>query len=290
MSDRIGDLLVVATPIGNLNDLSERQRASFESADIIYAEDTRETLKLLNYMGLARTVRSLNKNNELRQIDSVLQHLKDGSRVVVCSDAGTPCINDPGAFLIDSALDLGAKVSPIPGASSLSAALSVCGFAAGDVGILYLGFFPAKGGARTKFWEKVSEFEGMVVCFETPHRMARFLEEATERLPTRRIALCRELTKLHEEVLRGTAGELKNALTQYRGEFTLVFDAAPKEPHEREVEGLANWLKESLMLGVSVRDCASVLSVVTGEKRKKLYRLALDISLELEAESPQGEC
>jgi len=227
-----GRLLVVATPIGNLEDLSPRARRALEEADRIACEDTRHTGRLLHALGIRKPLLSLHEHNERRRIPELLAALEAGETIAVASDAGTPLVSDPGYPLVRAAVEAGHRVEPIPGPSAILAALVASGLPPQP--FTFAGFPPPKGGKRRTFWRRFGALDHTVVAFESPHRLLACLDDAIAELgPDRPAAVARELTKLYEEHLRGTLAELRaelGARSALKGEFVLVVGAAPDPP------------------------------------------------------------
>jgi len=227
-----GRLLLVATPIGNLEDLSPRARRALEEADRIACEDTRHTGKLLHALGIRKPLLSLHEHNERRRLPELLAALDAGETIAVASDAGTPLVSDPGFPLVRAAAEAGHRIEPIPGPSAILAAL--VGSALPPQPFTFAGFPPPKSGKRRTFWRGLGELGHTVVVFESPHRLLASLDDAIAELgPDRPAAIGRELTKLHEEFLRGPLGELRATLgarSSLKGEFVLVVGAAAKPP------------------------------------------------------------
>ena len=214
---------MVATPIGNLEDISARARRILGEVDLIACEDTRQTRKLLDRYGIAKPLVSYHEHNEQARAKELLDYLQAGKNIALVSDAGTPLVADPGYRLVEQAREQGVTVSPIPGPSALLAALSASGLATDS--FLFHGFLPAKKGQRRKLLEELKAFEATLVFFEAPHRILETLEDIAETLGPRPVVLARELTKIHEEFLRGTAAELRAALEQraaIKGEITVM--------------------------------------------------------------------
>ena len=217
-------LHVVGTPIGNLEDLTLRGLRVLGEVTAIAAEDTRVTARLLARHGLRKPLISYRAPVEARTLRRVLDAL-DAGDVALVSDAGTPTVSDPGARLVEAAWAAGHRVEPVPGPSSVTAALSVSGFF--GAGFLFTGYLPRKPGEMRRLLATIAASERPVVALESPHRVLKTLALVAEVLPERRLTVARELTKLHEEVVRGTPGEVLEALGgRARGEFTLVFDKA----------------------------------------------------------------
>ena len=222
-----GRLLVVATPIGNLGDLSPRAGETLASADVVACEDTRRSRKLLAHLGIARPLVSLHEHNERRRLPRLLAELEAGRTIALVSDAGTPLISDPGYLLVREAIAAGHSVESVPGPSAALAALTVSGLP--PYPHVFLGFPPPKRGRRRSFYERAAELPWTLVLFESPHRLRSSLEDLLEVLGDRPAALARELTKLHEEVVRGSLGELLSEIEgrdSVRGEIVLVVSGA----------------------------------------------------------------
>ena len=217
-----GTLYLVATPIGNLEDLTHRAQRILGEVSLVAAEDTRHTRRLLEHFAIPATVVSLFEHNERARIPGLLRKLEEGQSIAVVTDAGSPGIADPGYPLVRAAVDAGLRVESIPGPSSVIAALQVSGLATDAFS--FIGFLPPKPGARRRKLEEWSERRETVVAFESPHRIDACLEDLEAVWGERRIALARELTKTFEQVLRGTAREVRGQLTDStrKGEMVLV--------------------------------------------------------------------
>jgi 16S rRNA (cytidine1402-2'-O)-methyltransferase len=223
-----GKLLVVSTPIGNLDDLSLRARAAFETADRVACEDTRVTGRLLAHAGIKSKLVSLHEHNERQRVPQLLEALESGETIALASDAGTPLLSDPGFVLVREAAAAGVRVEAIPGPSAALAALVVSGLP--PYPFTFAGFPPPKGGKRRTFYRRFAELGHTLVVFESPHRLAASLEDALTELGDRPAALCRELTKLHEETLRGSLSELLQEVRErgsVKGEVVLVMGVSP---------------------------------------------------------------
>jgi 16S rRNA (cytidine1402-2'-O)-methyltransferase len=271
-----GRLQVVATPIGNLNDLSARARQALEGADVIAAEDTRHTLALLQAIGVSRPLLSLHSYNETQRVRELLARLEAGETVVLVSDAGTPLLSDPGFELVRDAARAGYEVSAIPGPSAITAALAVAGLPTSR--FCFEGFLaPRERERRARLAELASE-PRTLVFFEAPHRVAEMLSDlAAELGADRRAVVAREMTKTHETVYRGTLKELA-ALAQQepnfqRGEITVVVDGAA----EREATGVDTQLLrravDLLSKELPAGRAASIVAKLTGAKRSDVYAL-----------------
>jgi 16S rRNA (cytidine1402-2'-O)-methyltransferase len=219
-------LYVLATPIGNLEDLSARALRILREVDAVVSEDTRTTLKLLSRHGIRKPTIAYFQHSPPRRLEEILERLRRGEAVALVTESGTPGVSDPGARLVDAALREGVKVVPVPGPSAAAAAASASGF--GADAFHFAGFLPRKPGKRRKSLRALAALDVTLVLYESPHRLRDTLEDMLSGLGDRRMTVCRELTKVHEEVWRTTVG---GALERYRreeprGEFTLVVEGA----------------------------------------------------------------
>jgi 16S rRNA (cytidine1402-2'-O)-methyltransferase len=219
-----GKLYIVATPIGNLEDISQRAINVLNGVDFILCEDTRKSSKLLSHYGINKRLISFHSYSEEEKIPFVIDELKSGKSIALISDSGTPAISDPGSKLIRACIENGINVQPIPGPNSIMAALVLSGFEIKS--FFFEGFIPQKKGRRKKL-EEISRRKEMSVFFESPYRIQKLISELNELCPNRRIALCRELTKKFEEVIRGSVSELHKKINQLKlkGEFVIVLDS-----------------------------------------------------------------
>ena len=226
-------LFVVATPIGNLEDITFRAVRVLREVAVVAAEDTRRTGLMLHHFGISVPLISLHEHNEGQRAELLISRLNHGESVALVTDAGTPAVSDPGAKLVAAAAAAGIRVEPIPGASAVMAALSASG--ADGVGFTFLAFPPVKSKDRKIWFERFTEarLRGPVVFFEAPHRVVRTLEELRA-LSNDQLAVFRELTKLHESVYRGSAAEVLAKLDVVAGEFTIVAVQKRGDPHDRE--------------------------------------------------------
>ena len=224
-----GTLFVVATPIGNLEDISARALGVLQRVAVIAAEDTRRTARLLSHYGIPTPTTSLHAHNERQKLPAILARLTRGDDVAVVSDAGTPTISDPGEQLIKAAIEAGIRVEAIPGPSAILTALTASGLAAGA--FTFLGFPPAKGSARREWFSAVEQAGHTVVFFEAPHRIVRTLQELQRSIGDRQIAVGRELTKAHEELVRGPISRVLALPLREQGEFTVVVDIGHTTEH-----------------------------------------------------------
>ncbi len=270
-------LYVVATPIGNLADITLRALAVLQKADIICAEDTRVTAQLLSAYGIQGKLVSVREHNEQQMADKIIAHLSDGLSVAQVSDAGTPAVCDPGAKLAARVREAGFKVVPVVGASAVMGALSVAGVTESD--FYFNGFLPPKAGERQKLLDKWVEADFPIVMFETPHRIEASLTDMAAQFPERRLTLAREITKTFETFLSGTVAEIQTALkndsNQTRGEMVLVLHPAVKEKHSDLPEAAQNTMK-ILAAELPTKQAAELAAKITGENKKALYDLALE--------------
>ncbi len=219
-------LYLVATPIGNLEDFSFRAVRILKNVSLIAAEDTRKTRRLLSNYDIHTPLASYHEHNKHTKTPQLIRSLEEGD-IAVVSEAGMPGINDPGYDLVQAALAQGFHVVPIPGPSAIPTALAVSGITAEQ--FVHLGFLPRKTGQRKKLLESVADQPRSIVAFESPYRLLSALKDINEILGERRIAICREMTKLHEEIWRGTAAEAIEHFSKPRGEFTLVIQGRSRK-------------------------------------------------------------
>lgn len=269
-------LYVVATPIGNLRDVSLRALDVLQQVDIIAAEDTRITATLASHYGIGARLASLHEHNERQRAEEVIAWLAADKRVALVTDAGTPAISDPGALLVRAVLDAGFSVVPVPGASALIAALSASGVAAPQW--LFCGFLPPAAGARTRELERLRRFGTALVFYEAPHRIEATLAALADTLgPERGIVIARELTKKFESVHRCALGDAKHWLgadaNRKRGEFVLIVEpeVSPPQASTASYDALLSALLAELPLAQSVR----IAVAATGEPKNRLYERAL---------------
>lgn len=263
-----GNLFLVATPIGNLDDITLRALKILGTVDLIAAEDTRTTRKLLAHHGLRRPLISFGQHNEARRTEALVAALANGD-VALVSDAGTPAISDPGYALVDAAVAAGYRVIPIPGPSAALAALAASGLPSDR--FLFLGFLPRRSGERRRRLQEFSGLQATLVVYEAPHRVQETLTDVLAVLGDRRIAVARELTKVHEEVFRGTIAEARSYFEEPRGEFTFVIGQAlsPPVPAENDVVAQAVELHAQ---GLTAGVIAARLARETGLPRRRIYQ------------------
>jgi 16S rRNA (cytidine1402-2'-O)-methyltransferase len=266
-------LYVVATPIGNLEDISLRALRVLKEVKLIAAEDTRKTRRLLTAYDIKTPMTSYYEHNKLTKLDYILSRLQGGD-VALVSEAGTPGLSDPGYELILAATRNGIPVVPVPGASVVIAALTVSGLPTDR--FTYLGFLPRKAGERRKLLESVAADPGTIIVLEAPHRLTDTLQDLLTNFGDRRIAVCRELTKLHEEVFRGSIGEAIERFTEPRGEFTLVVEGRADKTRQGLTEDIKSQLRGMQQSGVSAKESIARVAAATGLSRRELYKAWLE--------------
>lgn len=270
-------ILLVATPIGNLGDISHRAEESLAKATVIACEDTRRTGSLLRHLGIdRRRLVVVNDHTERAVVDRLVADAEAGEQVVLVSDAGMPAISDPGYLLVRAAIEAGVAVESVPGASALLAALVVSGLTTDR--FVFDGFLPRKGSERSTRITDVAVERRTVILYEAPHRLERTLADLAVACGVdRRVAVARELTKLYEEVWRGTLGDAVTWATETspRGEIVIVVDGAPDEVVDDD--RVAVELQHLLGSGVSVRDAADEVAERFGLRRRRVYDMALTL-------------
>ncbi len=272
--DGFGTLFVVGTPIGNLEDISLRALRVLGEVALIAAEDTRVTAKLNRRHGIGTPLTSFREQNAARAIPELLARLRSGDDVALVTDAGTPSVSDPGVDLVAAAGEAGIKVVPIPGPSALATALSVAGYT--GEGVRFLGFLPRSGKRRKERIQAISQDPSLVVLYEAPKRLAQTLKELADACGERQAAVLRELTKMHEEVARGTLAQLAERFGgRVLGEITVVLAGTDVEEMEITDDRLVALVRGELEKGHSVKDVATNLSRGLGVPRKRVYDIAV---------------
>lgn len=274
-----GTLYVVATPIGNLGDITLRAVETLRMVDRVVAEDTRRTRGLLSHLGIAgKPIDRVDEHASEGALARVVALLVSGERIALVTDAGTPIVSDPGTALVRAAAAAGVAIVPIPGASAVMAAVSVAGLV--EDGFSFLGFLPRGGRERREALVRVQATGDAVVLFEAPGRVAETLADLAKSAPTRQAIVTRELTKLHEEILRGTLAELAElaAAREWLGELTLVLGPAPRVdadagPTDEELDAR---IDAGLAAGRRAKDVAEELSLETGRPRRELYARVIE--------------
>jgi 16S rRNA (cytidine1402-2'-O)-methyltransferase len=269
-----GTLYIVATPIGNLEDITLRALRVLREVDAVAAEDTRHTQILLNHYGIQTPLTSYHEHNERTKAEDLVKRLLQGADIALVSDAGTPAISDPGFRLVLQAVRAGIRIIPIPGASALTAVLSASGLPTDK--IVFEGFLPAKKTQRRERLQRVRDERRTLIFYEAPHRVLETLDDVHALLGDREAVLAREVSKIHEEFLRGRVSELIRMLRrrEIRGEITLVISGSAGEANVTEDQLKAD-IRELHMKGMRVKEIAEILGEKFGFPKKEIYRLAL---------------
>jgi 16S rRNA (cytidine1402-2'-O)-methyltransferase len=274
-----GILYVVATPIGNLGDITLRAIETLKSVDAIAAEDTRHTSGLLSHFGISKKLIAVHEHNEQQSAEKLVLALKNGENIALVTDAGTPAVSDPGAIVVKIVRENDIKVVPIPGVSAVVAALSASGIT--QNGFYFHGFLPASGAARRKQLEALKAQSVTLVLYEAPHRIVECVEDIAKVLgENRQITFCRELTKTFETIYtcpasRASAWLLADS-NQQRGEFVLLIEAAPVVEAE-EVSEEAQRVLKCLLAELPLKQAVALATEITSEKKNDLYELALKL-------------
>lgn len=274
-----GILYVVATPIGNLGDITLRALEILKSVDAIAAEDTRHSSGLLNHFGISKKLIAVHEHNEQQSAEKLLAQLKNGEKIALVTDAGTPGVSDPGAIVVKIAREAGVKVVPIPGASAVVAALSSSGIM--QNGFYFHGFLPASGAARRKILETLKSQTVTLVLYEAPHRIVECVEDIAQVLGgERQITFCRELTKTFETIytcpaIRSSAW-LQADANQQRGEFVLLIEAAPVVDTQ-EISAEAQRVLKCLLAELPLKQAVALATEITHLKKNDLYEFALKL-------------
>jgi len=276
-----GRLFVVATPIGNLDDITLRAKETLKMVSLVAAEDTRRTRKLLSAIGGRARLLSCHEHNEPKRLAQIEDAIDKGEDVALVTDAGTPGVSDPGAFIVRKLREKAIDIIPIPGPSAVSCALSVCGMR-GD-SYFFAGFLPAKKGERKKALERFSEMETLLVFFEAPHRLKATLKDMKDIFGDRKMFLAREMTKVHETYLFGSISSILESLKEkekVKGEITLVVEGAEKVkgPHfnETEIKELLQFLLTGKSMGLS--EASRLLAKVCNTKKGAIYEVGLELT------------
>jgi 16S rRNA (cytidine1402-2'-O)-methyltransferase len=279
-----GKLFVIATPLGNLDDFSHRAIETLRDVDLVACEDTRRSSRLLAHYGIRTPLLSCHRFNERERLHGVIERLREGADIALLSDGGTPLVSDPGALLVQAAIEAGRVVLPVPGPSAVTALLSVAGFDADR--FVFDGFLPHRAGERRRRLRELVHERRTVVLFESPHRIAETLRDVARLFGERPLALGRELTKVHESVLHGTARELAERLGQeVRGEITLAIRGAATDrasaPADTE-DGRVRTVWRSALEGAAgdrraaLRAAARELAIKKAELQRLLMELGED--------------
>lgn len=273
-----GTLYVVATPIGNLEDITLRAVRILNEVALVASEDTRHTRKLFSHLGVRTPLVSYYKGKEASRAEPILKRLLAGDDVALVSDAGTPGISDPGALLVKKARELSISVIPVPGPSALTAAMSVAGFE--ETGFVFLGFLPSRGGERRKFLKSLVSEKKLLIFYESPQRIIAAFEDCLAILGDRRLAVAREITKMYEEYLNGS---LSGALADFKGrekvkgEFVVIIEGGGEEekPTATDLDSLLVWYRDNSEL--SLKDATRRIAQDMGLSRSQVYQKALGV-------------
>ena len=272
----MGTLYLVATPIGNLEDITYRAVRTLSEVSVIAAEDTRTTRKLLTHYDIHTPLVSFHEYSDAGRIEGLIRRLRDED-VAVVSEAGMPAISDPGYNLVSAAIERGIQVTPVPGPSALVAAVAASGLPTDR--FLFVGFLPNRASRRRKALEELRQLPHTLVCYESPHRLLAMLGDAGDILGDRQIVVARELTKLHEEIWRGAISDAIRHFEERRprGEFTLVIagEQVDEEARRWSEDEVLKAVKECRRRGLSAREAAREVAKVAGWSRRDVYRLGL---------------
>jgi 16S rRNA (cytidine1402-2'-O)-methyltransferase len=279
VSTTSGVLYVIGTPIGNLQDISARAQSILREVALILAEDTRHSKTLLNHLNINTPMRSYHEHNEIKALPLLLQSLRQGTKMALISDAGTPLISDPGFPIVKAALEMGIRVSPIPGPSALIAALSVSGLTTDK--FIFEGFLPAKPAARKKHLQSLLMESRTMVFFEATHRIMDMLLDINAVFGGDRIvSVCRELTKKFETIYRNRISSILDIMTrdtlQQKGEFVVILEGGEKDRARNNGE-LEKIIRVMLNHGVSVKNASAIAAEITGARKKESYEMALKL-------------
>ncbi len=275
-------LYIVATPLGNLEDLTPRALRIFREVDAIAAEDTRHTIQLLSRFNISKPLFAFHQHNEREATEQLIERLKRGENIALVSDAGYPCVSDAGSYLTQTLRDRNIPYTCLPGACAVDLALVLSGLPTER--FTFFGFLPREGKDREAAFLKISRTEETAVVYESPLRVLKLIKDLSPFLGSRRLSLLREMTKIHEECLRGTCAELISLLEQrgeVKGECVLVIEGASPKPGKEggalsEEEAVRKVLLLKKKADLSLSQAAQAVSLITGHNRKELYKLALE--------------
>lgn len=278
-----GKIYLVPTPIGNLKDITLRALEVLENVDIIAAEDTRQTLKLLNHFEIKKTLISYHQHNEQGKSEDILELAEQGKSIAIVTDAGTPGISDPGAVIVQKCIENNFEFEVLPGATAITTALVYSGL--DTTKFVFRGFISRENKERKKLFEEVKNLRETIIFYESPHRLLSTLSTLMNELGNRRISVCRELTKLHEEIVRGSIEEVIQIFSDrtVKGEFVLVVEGKTQDEIDKECKD--KW--ESLSIeehvvavmneGLSKKDAIKKVAKERGIQKNEVYKLAIDI-------------
>lgn len=279
----LGKLYLVPTPIGNLKDITLRALEVLKFVDIVAAEDTRQTLKLLNHFEIKKSLMSYHKHNEQEKSEDIIELLKEGHNIAIVTDAGTPGISDPGAVIVKKCINENIDFEVLPGATAITTALVYSGL--DTTKFLFRGFIPRENKERKILLNEIKDVKESIILYESPYRVVSTLETLLEYLGNRNIAVCRELTKLHEEIKRGKIDELidyfKN--TAPKGEFVLVIEGKQQEHIDRENKekwenlSIKDHILNVMESGISKKEAIKYVAKERGLNKNEVYKYAIDI-------------
>lgn len=280
-----GTLYVVSTPIGNLEDITLRAIKTLKMVNLIAAENPTHTKKLCSHYEIGTRLTSYNQHNHKTSWPGLIERLNRGENIALVTCAGTPGISDPGALLIKMASENGICVTPVPGVCAAIAALSVCGLKMDN--FLFAGFLSNKSGKRKKELQELAAEKGTIIFYEAPHRIIQFLEQLYEAFGNREIAVIRELTKVHEEVMRGHVKEILSIISQRepRGEYVIITEGREKSKEDETIpEQLEETIKNMLIDNISIKDIADSVAKNHNIRFRSAYREALDLKRKMEGQ------
>jgi 16S rRNA (cytidine1402-2'-O)-methyltransferase len=272
-----GTLYIVATPIGNLEDITMRAVRILGEVDLIASEDTRHTKKLLSHLNIRTSLKSYYKGKEASRSEEIIRQLQQGVHVALVSDAGTPCISDPGSILVRKAREEGIRVVPIPGPAAVATAFSVSGF---EGGFQFIGFLPSKPNQRRKMLTALASEQHHLIFYESPHRIVQCIADCLDVLGDREIFIGREMTKFHEELLRLTVSEALDEFAgrnSIKGEFVVIIEGAGNEeqPEDQTLDELLIWYRDQA--GLSLSEAVKKIAKDLNLPRSGVYKEALEV-------------
>ena len=279
----IGKIYLVPTPIGNLKDITLRALEALENADEIAAEDTRQTLKLLNHFNIKKPLFSYHQHNEQGKSEDIIEKLKSGKNIALVTDAGTPGISDPGSVIVQKCIEQDIPFEVLPGATAFTTALVYSGL--DTTKFVFRGFIPRETKDRKVLMEEVKDKKETLIFYESPHRLIDTLDFLSDSLGKRKIAVCRELTKLHEDIYRGTIEDAYNWFlnNKPRGEFVLVIEGKSEfEIKAEKEEAFANITIEEHLInlinsGISKKEAIKIVSQERELPKKEVYKIAIEL-------------
>lgn len=269
-----GKLYVVATPIGNLDDITLRAINTLKQVDIIIAEDTRHSLKLLNHLEITKPLISYHRHNEEEKTDMILNKIEEGKNIALISDAGTPVISDPGEFIVKKALERKIEVVPIPGACAIITALMAAGV--GTRNFTFYGFLSLNKKIRNKELEQIKNNRNTIILYEAPHKILNTLKDLEDYVGDRKIVVARELTKIHEEFIKGTIKEIQEKITSPKGEYVIIIDENNSIDDDAENElnklSLEEHFKYYKKMGLEKKDIIKKIAKDRNVPKNEIYK------------------